>query len=127
MGKKCQFLAQISVFWVATISLCPPFPFLPAVHFKKDLLQAMEPIEQVFQGRQCRETHFTPENGHKLQIFSQNQCFLGPTSRLVLCPPFLRLSDVLHDIEAILQLFTGHIDIFVQNWQKNQQCAESAM
>ena len=28
MAKKCQFLAQISIFWVCVVSLCPPLPIL---------------------------------------------------------------------------------------------------
>ena len=28
MAKKCQFLAQISIFWVRVVSLCPPLPVL---------------------------------------------------------------------------------------------------
>ena len=28
MAKKCQFSAQISIFWVRVVSLCPPLPIL---------------------------------------------------------------------------------------------------
>ena len=50
MAKKCQFLAQIRVFWVRLVSWSPPYPILRVLDSEKDVLRAIEAIEQVFQG-----------------------------------------------------------------------------
>ena len=68
MAKKCQFLAQIRVFWVRLVSWSPPYPILRVLDSEKDVLRAIEAIEQVFQGRHHQKnTIFTqkwPKNAN---------------------------------------------------------------
>ena len=49
--KECQFLRQISVFCVRMVSWCPPYPILRVLKSSGDMLHAIEPIQQVSQGR----------------------------------------------------------------------------
>ena len=87
MAKKCQFLAQIRVFWVRLVSWSPPYPILRVLDSEKDALRAIEAMEQVFQGRHHQKKyHFSPKNGQKMPFFSPNQYFLGPGGQFV--PPF---------------------------------------
>ena len=111
MAKKCQFLAQIRVLWVRLVSWSPPYPILRVLDSEKDVLRAIEDIEQVFQGRHHQKKHFSPENGQKNQFLAQISILWV---RLVSwSPPYplLRLldseKDVLRAIEAIEQVFQG--------------------
>ena len=70
MAKKCQFLAQIRVFWVRLVSWSPPYPILRVLDPKKDVLHAIEAIEQVFQGRHHQKnTIFRPKMAKKMPFF----------------------------------------------------------
>ena len=70
MAKKCQFLAQIRVFWVRLVSRSPPYPILRVLDSEKDVLHAIEAIEQVFQGRHHQKnTIFRPKMAKKMPFF----------------------------------------------------------
>ena len=70
MAKKCQFLAQIRVFWVRLVSWSPPYPILRVLDSEKDVLHAIEAIEQVFQGRHHQKnTIFRPKMAKKMPFF----------------------------------------------------------
>ena len=88
------FLAQISVFWVRVFSLAHPYPILRVLDPKKDVLHAIEAIEQVFQGRHHQKnTIFHPKMAKKCQFLAQINIFWV---RVVsLCPPLpvLRVLD----------------------------------
>ena len=81
--KKCQFWAQIRVFWVRLVSWSPPYPILRVLDSEKDVLRA---IEQVFQGRHHQKnTIFHPKMAKKCQFLAQISIFWV---RVVsLCPP----------------------------------------
>ena len=44
MAKKCQFLAQIRVFWVRLVNWSPSYPILRVLDSEKDVLHAIEAI-----------------------------------------------------------------------------------
>ena len=56
--KKCQFWAQIRVFWVWVVNSCPCYPILRVLNSKKDVLHAIEAIAHVFQGRHHEKKTF---------------------------------------------------------------------
>ena len=86
MAKKGQFLPQISVFWPRVVSSCTPYPILRMLDSKIDVLHAIEPIEQVFQGRHHHKKPFFAQKWPKNANFYTKSVF-SPSRWLVPARP----------------------------------------
>ena len=59
MAKKCQFLAQISIFWIRVVSLCPPLPILRVLDLKKKMFcMPIQPFHKCFRAATTKKTPF---------------------------------------------------------------------